>query len=42
MESLSQVRWACSMGSADCLVNAKEKFNDWMGMVQPDEEKQNP
>merc|ERR1712051_149075 len=23
-------------------VNAKEKFNDWMGMVQPDEEKQNP
>jgi len=36
------VRWACSMGSADCQVNAKEKFNDWMGMVQPDEEKQNP
>ena len=40
--SHSQVRWACSMGSADCQVNAKEKFNDWMGMVQPDEEKQNP
>merc|ERR1712032_1456097 len=36
------VRWACSMGSTDCQVNAKEKYNDWMGMVQPDEEKQNP
>merc|ERR1719464_939165 len=34
--------WACSMGSEDCQEQAKEKFNDWMGMVQPDEEKQNP
>ena len=30
------------MGSADCQVKAKEKFSDWMGMVEPDEEQQNP
>ena len=38
----SQVSWACSMGSEDCQEKAKEKFGNWMGMVQPDAEQQNP
>ena len=37
-----QVSWACSMGSDDCQQKAREKFADWMGMVQPDDEQENP
>ena len=38
----AQVSWACSMGSQDCQQKAKEKFASWMGMVEPDAERQNP
>jgi len=36
------VSWACSMGSEDCQQKAQEKFASWMGMVEPDAERQNP
>jgi len=36
------VSWACSMGNLDCLDQARSKFSSWMGMVEPDDEQQNP
>eukprot|EP00090_Calanus_glacialis_P046064 TRINITY_DN885_c0_g1_i5.p1 TRINITY_DN885_c0_g1~~TRINITY_DN885_c0_g1_i5.p1 ORF type:complete len:807 (+),score=220.22 TRINITY_DN885_c0_g1_i5:315-2423(+) len=36
------ISWACSMGNKDCLNKARENFDDWMGMVEPDSESANP
>merc|ERR1719153_1277968 len=35
------VRWACSMGNKQCLEEAKENFNDWMKLEEPDMEEAN-
>ena len=38
----SAVAWACSLGNPDCKEKVSQEYANWMEMLKPDKEDNNP